>query len=81
MSYDDREDNTLYRVLMNDEEQYSMWPAGREIPRGWRATGFEGLRQACLDHIREIWTDFRPLSLRRTMEGAARQAGAEASGG
>ncbi|WP_433041723.1 MbtH family protein [Dactylosporangium sp. CS-033363] len=54
-----------FRVVVNDEEQYSIWPADRDAPPGWRATGPAGTRQECLDHIDEVWTDLRPLSLRR----------------
>jgi len=57
-----------YLVVINDELQYSIWPSGREVPRGWQATGFEGAREACLAHIAEVWTDMRPLSVRRHME-------------
>ena len=51
-------------VVRNDEEQYSLWPADREPPLGWHATGFSGPRQQCLDYIAEIWVDMRPRSLR-----------------
>ncbi|WP_433362635.1 MbtH family protein [Streptosporangium sp. CA-115845] len=53
-----------FLVVLNDEEQYSIWPAGRELPAGWRAEGFEGDREGCLAHIDEVWTDMRPLSAR-----------------
>ncbi|MDT0262315.1 MbtH family protein [Jatrophihabitans lederbergiae] len=56
-----------YAVVVNDEEQYSVWPADRARPAGWHADGFVGDRQACLDHIEQIWTDMRPASLRRAM--------------
>lgn len=62
------DDNTVFRVVFNQEEQYSIWPANREIPLGWKAEGKEGSKQECLDHIEEIWTDMRPLSLRKKME-------------
>lgn len=65
---DEREDDTIYQVVLNDEEQYSIWPLHRELPLGWRAEGTEGLRAACLAHIDEVWTDMRPLSLRRAMD-------------
>ncbi|MER5210215.1 MbtH family NRPS accessory protein [Streptomyces sp. NPDC002838] len=55
------------RVVFNDEEQYSLWPAGRELPAGWHAEGTEGTREECLARIAEVWTDMRPLSLRRRM--------------
>jgi len=64
---DNREDTTIYQVVINSEEQYSIWPDGREIPAGWRTAGKQGPRQECLDYINEVWTDMRPLSLRRTM--------------
>ncbi|GIH48871.1 Uncharacterized conserved protein YbdZ, MbtH family [Microbispora rosea] len=51
-------------VVVNDEEQYSVWWSDREPPAGWRATGFAGTRQECLDHIETVWTDMRPLSVR-----------------
>ncbi|MGW4396598.1 MbtH family protein [Amycolatopsis nivea] len=54
-----------FRVVVNDEEQYSIWPSGRELPAGWRPEGRTGSQEDCLAHIDEIWTDLRPLSLRR----------------
>ncbi|PSF35017.1 MbtH family protein [Aphanothece hegewaldii CCALA 016] len=63
----DTEDTTIYRVVVNDEEQYSIWPDYREIPPGWREVGKSGLKQDCLDYIKEVWTDMRPLSLRQKM--------------
>lgn len=59
-----------YRVVRNDEEQYSIWRAGRELPLGWYAEGTTGTKQECLDHIGVVWTDMRPLSLRKQMDGA-----------
>ncbi|WP_424533868.1 MbtH family protein [Sphaerisporangium viridialbum] len=53
-----------HRVVLNGEEQYSLWPSDREIPAGWRPDGFEGTREECLAHIEEVWTDMRPLSAR-----------------
>jgi MbtH protein len=58
-------------VLINHEEQYSLWPKGKEIPNGWRATGKEGTAEECSRYVDEVWTDMRPLSLRRKMDGAA----------
>lgn len=66
----DENDNRLYSVVVNHEEQYSIWLADRVIPNGWRATGFSGTKQQCLDHIAEVWTDMRPLSLRKKMEAS-----------
>ncbi|MFJ6198023.1 MbtH family protein [Micromonospora sp. NPDC092111] len=68
MAVDD--DTRTYRVVVNHEEQYSIWVAGRELPAGWTATGFEGTRQDCLAHIDEVWTDMRPKSLRERMAAA-----------
>jgi MbtH protein len=62
------DENIQYQVLMNHEEQYSLWPLDREVPLGWRDTGFHGNKAACLAHIEKVWTDMRPLSLRRKME-------------
>ncbi|MEZ0111009.1 MbtH protein [Catenulispora sp. EB89] len=56
-----------YTVVVNDEEQYSVWAAGRSLPAGWREAGFTGPKEACLAHIDEVWTDMRPLSLREAM--------------
>ncbi len=62
------EQEPLFRVVLNHEEQYSIWPAGREVPPGWTDEGTVGVKDACLQHIGEVWTDMRPLSLRRRME-------------
>ncbi|MFE2422759.1 MbtH family protein [Streptomyces hokutonensis] len=51
-------------VVVNDEEQYSIWAADRDIPQGWRTVGVSGPKEHCLDHIERTWTDMRPLSLR-----------------
>jgi len=64
-------DNRSYRVVLNDEEQYSVWWTDRNLPAGWRAEGTEGTRDECLARIGEIWTDMRPLSLRQRMESQA----------
>ena len=56
-----------YAVVVNHEEQYSIWFADRPVPDGWRATGFSGPKQECLDHIDQVWTDMRPRSLREAM--------------
>lgn len=57
-------DQTIFRVILNHEEQYSIWPERREIPAGWRYAGFSGNKTECLSHIKEVWKDMRPLSLR-----------------
>jgi MbtH protein len=64
---DSDEDNTTYTVVMNAEEQYSIWPADRELPAGWTSEGTVGPKADCLAHIDRVWTDMRPLSLRRAM--------------
>lgn len=59
------EENFNYLVVINDEEQYSIWPTFKEsLPAGWRAIGFEGDKAACLERIQELWVDMRPRSLR-----------------
>lgn len=55
---------TDVQVVVNHEDQYSIWVADREPPDGWRATGFTGTREECLAHIETVWTDLRPLSAR-----------------
>jgi len=68
--YDEEsEDQTFYKVVINHEEQYSIWPANRDNPAGWRDAGKVGLKQECLAYIGEVWTDMRPLSLRKQMDG------------
>jgi len=69
MSWDS--EDTVFRVVVNHEEQYSIWPTYLEIPAGWREVGVQGPKQHCLDHIKDAWTDMRPLSLRKHMEGLA----------
>jgi MbtH protein len=81
MSRDDREDTTIYKVVVNHEEQYSIWPADRENPLGWQDVGKQGTKQECLDYIKEVWTDMRPRSLREKMEEVERaQASGQAKG-
>ena len=77
MSSEDREDDTIYKVVVNHEEQYSIWPAERELPLGWKEAGKQGPKAECLDYIKEVWTDMRPLSLRKKMEEAAQGNGGQ----
>ncbi len=72
MTNDDEEedDGRVYCVVLNHEEQYSIWPAERELPAGWREEGVRGTRTECLDHIEKVWTDMRPLSVRKQMGDA-----------
>ncbi|MDT7688601.1 MAG: MbtH protein [Acidobacteriota bacterium] len=68
MSSTEREDTTIYKVVVNYEEQYSIWPADRENPFGWNDAGKSGTKEECLAYIKEVWTDMRPLSLRKKMQ-------------
>lgn len=68
------QDTTIYRVVVNHEEQYSIWPVGRELPLGWSEAGKSGSKEDCLAYIKEVWTDMRPLSLRKKMEEQAGQS-------
>ncbi|HEX8536066.1 MbtH family protein [Cystobacter fuscus] len=70
----DTEDTTVYKVVVNHEEQYSIWPADRELPLGWKEGGKQGQKAECLEYIKEVWTDMRPLSLRKKMEEAAKKS-------
>jgi MbtH protein len=71
--YTDWQDEEV-KVVVNHEEQYSIWPAHREPPLGWEEVGISGDKQKCLGYIEEVWTDMRPLSLRKKMEEAEHQA-------
>jgi len=73
MHEEDREDATLYKVVVNHEEQYSIWPVDRENPLGWKDAGKSGPKAGCLSYIKEVWTDMRPLSLRKGMAEAAKK--------
>jgi len=68
MSWDENEDTRIYKVVINNEEQYSIWLADKENPLGWKDDGKSGLKAECLEYIKEVWTDMRPLSLRKKME-------------
>lgn len=65
--FDEFPDRINYRVVINHEEQYSIWPAGRDLPLGWKDAGKTGDKEACLHYIEEVWTDMRPLSLHKKM--------------
>jgi len=65
---EEQEDNTIYKVVVNHEEQYSIWPADRENPLGWKDAGKVGKKAECLAFVKEVWTDMRPLSLRKKMD-------------
>ena len=68
MSQNQQEDTTIYKVVINEEGQYSIWADYRQVPYGWQEVGKSGCKQECLEYIKEVWTDMRPLSLRRSME-------------
>ena len=72
MNWDEDNEAAIFRVVLNDEEQYSIWPAHREVPHGWNDVGKSGTKRECLDYITEVWTDMRPRSLRRIMEERAK---------
>jgi len=81
MKDDEQEEATKYKVVLNHEEQYSIWPADRENAPGWRDAGQSGTKAECLAYIEKVWTDMRPLSLRRRMDQAAKdRESAEGSG-
>ena len=65
------DDNARYKVLRNDEDQYSLWLADQDTPAGWHEVGQEGSKQECVAYVDEVWTDMRPRSLREQMDGAS----------
>jgi MbtH protein len=71
MSREEAEDNNIYMVVLNHYEQYSIWPVDRENALGWNDAGKSGTKAECLAYIKEVWTDMRPLSLRKKMEAQA----------
>jgi MbtH protein len=71
----DDEDTTIYKVVVNHEEQYSIWPESKPNPLGWNDVGKSGLKAECLAYIEEVWTDMRPLSVRKWIEEDAKAAG------
>jgi MbtH protein len=68
VTFDDREDDRIYLVVINGEEQYSIWPKANALPKGWSSVGEEGTKTQCLEYIDRTWTDMRPLSLRMQMQ-------------
>jgi len=69
----EQQDTTQYRAVVNHEEQYSIWPVERPNPLGWQDTGKVGSKAECLAYIQEVWTDMRPLSLRKQMDAAQQE--------
>ena len=74
MNSDTKEDSVTYKVVVNHEEQYSIWPALKKNPPGWTDKGKTGSKTECLAYIKEVWTDMRPLSLREKMEQREKQS-------
>ncbi|HEY8026856.1 MAG TPA: MbtH family protein [Burkholderiaceae bacterium] len=74
MSNFNEEDTAQYKVVVNHEQQYSIWPKDRENALGWSDEGKSGTKRECLDHINVVWTDMRPLSLQKQMQEAAARA-------
>ncbi|CAE6697108.1 MULTISPECIES: MbtH family protein [Paraburkholderia] len=74
MSWGD--ENTVYDVVVNHEEQYSIWPTYKNLPAGWNTAGKQGTKAECLAYIDEVWVDMRPLSLRQAMDAPAETASA-----
>jgi MbtH protein len=72
MYSDDEEVQQVYTVLVNDEEQYSLWPSHKDIPAGWRSVGVTGSKAECTEYVDKVWTDITPLSVRQRL---AQQAG------
>jgi MbtH protein len=71
---EEREIYTLFKVVVNHEEQYSIWPAEKENPLGWKDAGKSGTKDECLAYVKEVWTDMRPLSLRKKMQTAEQKS-------
>lgn len=71
MPSEDQDDTRMYLVVMNAEEQYSIWLEHKQIPAGWSAVGKPGRKAECLEYIEKVWTDMRPLSLRQRMQASA----------
>jgi MbtH protein len=71
---DEHEDTLIYRVVVDHEEQYSIWPVHKDNALGWRGAGKQGTKAECLSYIKEVWTDIHPLSLRKKMEEGSREA-------
>ena len=66
MNQEDTIDSTIYKVVVNHEEQYSIWPADKSNPLGWTDGGRTGPKAECLAYIKEVWIDMTPLSIRKS---------------
>jgi len=67
MTENDTDQQTIFRVVVNHEDQYSIWPSYKELPLGWSEGGPTGPKATCLAYIERVWTDMRPLTLRNAM--------------
>jgi MbtH protein len=74
LSAQDEQDTAIYTVVVNDEQQYSIWPADQSPPLGWQTAAMSGTRAECLAYIGRVWTDMRPLSVRKRMETAGQDS-------
>lgn len=74
MNQENANDSTIYKVVINHEEQYSIWPAHKSNPLGWTDGGKTGLKDECLTYIKEVWTDMTPLSVRKAMAQRAAES-------
>jgi MbtH protein len=74
MTTRDQNDKSIYKVVINHEEQYSIWPVDRKNPLGWREVGVKGTKAECLSYIERVWTDMRPLSLRMKMDSSTEES-------
>jgi MbtH protein len=75
MGYFDDDETITYNVVVNHEEQYSIWPVEKAMAPGWREAGFTGKKPECLEYVKTVWTDMRPLSLRLQMDGIQSEKG------
>ena len=67
MNLEEQDDNTIYKVVVNNEQQYSIWSADWENPLGWEDAGKSGVKAECLRYIKGVWTDMRPVSVKEKM--------------
>lgn len=73
MRSDDDDSFRTYIVLINEEEQYSLWPSHKSIPEGWRSVGVTGSKAECVEYVDKVWTDITPLSVRKRLAQSAGQ--------
>lgn len=78
MAWDEEDDSTVFKVVINHEEQYSIWPADRRSPLGWKEIGKKATKKGCFAYIEEVWTDMRPGKFASTMEEMERLIKADA---